>query len=58
MAAQFILAADVVSTFKKGFIYGKKGTGVTEVTRSGDILIVEDKNGERYSVNVNKLLPK
>ncbi len=57
-AAQFTILHDIVSTFKKGFVYGKKGDTVTEVCRTGDVLIVEDKKGERYPANINKLLPK
>ena len=57
-AIKYILAVDHFSTFKKGHIYALKGTEVTEVTRNVDVLIVEDKKGERFSIHIKKLIPK
>ena len=50
-----ILTQDIISTFKKGHIYGKKGEKVKEISRNGNVLIVEGKNG-RFPVTVDKVI--
>ena len=52
---RYILAEDVKSTFNKGYIYGKKGDEVKQITVTGHVAIVEGKK-ERYPVNINKLI--
>lgn len=51
---KYFLTEDIKSTFRKGYIYGKKGEEVTEVSRSGHVLIVEGKTG-RFPVTIEKV---
>ena len=50
-----ILYEDIFSTFKKGHLYGKKGEKVKEISRNGNVLIVEGKTG-RFPVTVDKVI--
>lgn len=39
----------------KGNLYGKKGAEVKEISFSEPVIIVEDKNGERFPVHIQSL---
>lgn len=49
-----ILSTDILSSSKK--IYGKKGDVVKIVADHLNVMIVEDKNGKRFPVSVEKLI--
>lgn len=56
---KYYLKEDVKSNFhrnKESIIYGEKGDKVTEIARSEHVLVVEDKKGERFPVNIEKLI--
>lgn len=59
MSQQVILNEDIFSNFnisdKDRIPYGKRNEVVTVVGESLQVLIVEGKSGERFSVNVNKV---
>lgn len=50
------LKSDIKSNCKRGYIYGVQGEVVGIVSRSGNMYIVEDKLGERYSVHQDELV--
>jgi hypothetical protein len=50
-----ILNQDVFSTLKPKVQYGKKGEKVNIISDRGNVLIVENKNGLRYSITSEKL---
>lgn len=51
------LAEDKYSTMKRGYLYGKKGEPVTEISRSDKVLVVQGKK-ERFSVTTDQLILK
>jgi hypothetical protein len=50
------LKEDLFSTLKPNIQYGKKGEIVTVVSDCGKAIIVENKKGNRYSVNIEKII--
>lgn len=44
------LLTDITSSLKKGFVYSNKGDEVKLIGEYGDIVIVEDKKGNRFAV--------
>lgn len=54
---KYILAADVISTFSRGQVYGRKGEEVTEIGLSDKTLTVQGKR-QSFPVNMDKLLLK
>ena len=52
----YTLSEDV-NGINKGKIYGKKGDLVTLISEYGKVLIVEDKNGDRFSVTIKMITP-
>jgi hypothetical protein len=51
------LKTDIKSYFTKGKVYGKKGDRVKEVSKSGHVLIVETKAGEKFPVKISEVIP-
>jgi hypothetical protein len=49
------LTDDIYSHVKKGFLYGSRGEQVTIVAIHGEVMIVENLKGNRYSVRQEKL---
>jgi len=47
------LIVDIISYNYK--VRGKKGDSVKVISQHGDVYIVEDSKGERYSVNQTKI---
>lgn len=58
-SVKYVLKSDVRSNFHKGNepkLYGKWGDVVTLVSdEHGEVLIVEDKKGTRFPVQLNKV---
>ncbi|MDF3076158.1 MAG: hypothetical protein K0S09_47 [Sphingobacteriaceae bacterium] len=50
------LLTDKYSTMKKGLLYGKKGDKVTVIETYHRAVIVEGKDGKRFSVKVEELI--
>lgn len=50
------LKVDKVSNGKDKTIYGKAGDKVTQVTDHGNVLIVENKKKQRFSVNKDEII--
>ena len=46
-----------VPGINKGRIYGKKGDLVKLIGEYGKVLIVEDQNGDRFSVTIKMITP-
>lgn len=53
---RYRLTEDAKSTFRKGYVYGRKGDEVTEVSVSDPAVIVEAKDGSRFPINKSKLI--
>ena len=59
MTTHYHLTERIYSTCKRGFVYGQATELVSIVSdKHGDILIVENTNGIRFSVHKNKLSDK
>ena len=52
----YTLSEDVTGIIK-GKIYCKQGTLVTLISKYGKVLIVEDRDGERFSVTIKMITP-
>ncbi len=52
----YTLAEDVPG-INKGKVYGKKGSLVTLISKYGKVLIVEDRDGERFSITIQMITP-
>lgn len=57
---KYLLSEDILSNYfdKRGgkpIVYGKRGEKVTEISNCGNVLIVENKDGNRFPVSVEKV---
>lgn len=52
----YTLSEDVTGIIK-GKVYGKKGDLITLISKYGKVLIVEGKDGNRFSVTVKMITP-
>ena len=51
----YLILEDIRSHIRKRHIYAVKGTKVKVISKSGNVLIVEDANGNRFAVMEDKV---